>query len=134
MLRPSIKNIILFFFVKYFLFYFLLMFKNKDYTLIQIGSLRNGEDVFYYLWLFLFLPVMNIILFSVLIYFAFRAKREFYFVLFLIAFLIVEYFLYTYFASQTDLMNGVYNAILSVILLVLFFFKPMKSIFKRKTT
>ena len=129
MSRPIFKNIVLFFFVKYILFYIFLMLKNNDYTLIQISNLRNGDDVFYYLWLFLFLPVVCSILFSAPIYFTFKVKNGIYFILLLSAILIAEYFLYTYFASQADLMNGVYNGIISLLVLILFFFKHISLIF-----
>ena len=78
---------------------------------------------FYYLWLFLFLPVLCSIIFSSPIYFTFKVKNGIYFILLLSAILIAEYFLYTYWASQADLMNGVYNGIISLSLLLLFFFK-----------
>lgn len=129
MFKPTFKSIILFFFIKYFLFYVFLMFKNNDYTLIQINSFRNGEDVFYYLWLFLFLPILCSIIFSAPIYFTFRVKNGIYFILLLSAILIAEYFLYTYLASQADLMNGVYNGIISLLLLLLFFFKHISLLF-----
>lgn len=132
MLRPAFKNIILFYFVKYFLFYLVLMFKNNDYTFIQINSLRNSEDVIYYLWLFLFLPVVCSILFSIPTYFTFKVKSGTYFILLISVILLAEYFLYTYYASQADLMNGVYNAIISLVLLLLLFFKPVSLIFKQK--
>ena len=132
MLKPFFKNILLFFFIKYFLFYILLMFKNSDYTFIQIGSLRNYDDVIYYLWIFLFLPVLCNIIFSVPLYFSFKIKQGVYFLLLLIVILVAEYFLYTYYASQADLMNGVYNGIISLLLLFLFFFKHIRLIFKQR--
>lgn len=132
MLRPAFKNIILFFFLKYFIFYIFLMFRNNDYTFVQIGSLRNGEDVFYYLWMFLFLPVLCIILFSVPIYFAFKLKNMIYFILLVGGFLIAEYFLYTHYASQADLMNGIYNGLIGLLVLLLLFFRIIGELFKLK--
>ena len=123
MLKPKFVNVLLFIFVKYLLFYIFLMFKNNDYSLVQIGALKNSEDIFFYFWIFLFLPVTNIFLFSVPIYFVLRVKKVIYFMLLLSIVLIAEYLLYTYFASQTNLMNGVYNGIISLLLLYLFFFQ-----------
>lgn len=131
MLRPTFINILLFIFVKYLLFYIFLMFKNNDYSLIQIGSLKNSQDVFYYFWIFLFLPIVNIIFFSAPIYFTFKVKSRIYFILLIGGVLVAEYFLYTYFASQADLMNGVYNGIISLLLLFLFFFRHLGLIFKQ---
>ena len=129
MLRPFYRNVLLYFFVKYLFFYIFLMFKNSDYSLIQIGALKNSQDVFYYLWIFLSLPILNSIFFSAPLYYSFKLKKGISFVLLWGAILIAEYFLYTYLASQADLMNGVYNGILSVIVLLLFFYKEIALIF-----
>ena len=102
------------------------MFKNQDYSLIQIGSLKNSEDVLYYLFIFLFLPVMNIMFFSVPLYFILKLKNIGYLILLLSAVVVAEYFLYTYFASQANRMNGVYLGILTLLLLYLFFFKHIE--------
>ena len=134
MWKANFGNIFLFFFVKYLLFYILLMFKNNDYSLIEIGSLKNSEDVFYYLWIFLFLPILSIILFTAPLFFAFKVMNRLFFILLISAILIAEYFLYTHFASQADLINGVYNSIISILLLALFFFKRIISVFNQNNT
>ncbi len=131
MFKPKFLNIICYFFVKYIAFYVLLMFKNHDFTLTNISELKNSRDWFYYLWLFLFLPVLNCLIFSAPIYFTFKIKNGIYFVLLMSAILIAEYFLYTYFASEADLKNGIYNAIISILFLFLFFYKHMRSLFKQ---
>ncbi len=122
MLRPVFKNILLFFFVKYLLFYILLMFKNNDYSLVQLNKLRNFQDVFYYLWIFLFLPITCVIIFSAPIYFSFKLKNELLFVTLVVTVFVAEYFIYVYFTSNKYLdVNGIYNGILSFILFFLFF-------------
>lgn len=123
MFKPTVKNILFYWLIKYVLFYFLLMFKNNDFTLIRIDKLENGEDLFYYLWLFLFIPVICILILSVPLYHSFRAKNKInqYFVL--ITLLVVEYLLYTYLASPSDLWNGVYNAFIGVVVMALLFSK-----------
>lgn len=127
MLRPVIKNILFYLLIKYILFYIFMMFKNNNFYFINPG-IRNGADLFYYLWMFLFLPCLCMVVFSAPIYFAFRLKSIIFFILIIIAFLVAEYFIYTYFASQTNLMNGVYNGILSVLFLLLFFFNYIKQL------
>src|SRR5215213_8840518 len=114
MLRPNFINIFLFFLIKYILFYIFLMFKNDDYTFIDFGSIRNGEDLFYYLWLFLFLPVISCVFFSVPLYFSFRVAKAIFFFLIVFLYLVTEYGLYTYLASQTNYLNGLYNAIIGI--------------------
>jgi hypothetical protein len=53
------------------------------------------------------------------------------FMLLLCAILVAEYFLYTYYASQADLMNGVYNAVIGLLLLLLLFFRRINSLFSQ---
>lgn len=132
MFKPVYKNIWLFFFVKYLVFYLILMVKNNDFTLIQLSELKTFQDVFYYLWMLLFLPVLGFILFSVPIYYAFKQKRIIYFILFIGLTLVAEYFMYTYFASQLNLVNGVYNGLLSLVFLSLFFFKHINLLVKQR--
>lgn len=130
MLKPNFKNIVLFFFIKYLLFYIFMMFRNNDYSLVQLNNLKSAVDVFYYLWIFLFLPVLSTILFAVPMYYIFKAKNAVLFSLLVGIIFVAEYFLYTYFASQANLMNGIYNEIISISLLIFLFFKTISSIFK----
>ena len=132
MFRPSLINIILFFLFKYLLFYVLMMFKNSDFSLIQLSELRNLGDVFYYCWTFLFYPILSIILFSAPIYYALKSKRVIYFILLLSLILATEYVIYTYLDSQLDLLNGVYNGIIGLLVLLLFFSKQISLIFNKK--
>ena len=44
------------------------------------------------------------------------------------------YILSTYFASQMGLINGIYNGIISLLLLLLFFFRSVMEIFNQKNT
>lgn len=128
MFKASFRNILVYLFLKYIAFYVFMMFRTHIFYLVN-PEIRSVVDLYYYLWMFLFLPVMCMLLFSAPIYFAFRLKNVVYFVLIIIAFLIAEYFMYTYSASQTNLMNGVYNGVLSILFLLLFFFKRIKLLF-----
>lgn len=130
MLKPSILNILIFWFVKYLAFYILLMFKNNNYTLIGLSELKSGEDWFYYLWIFLFLPIVCMLIFSAPMYFLFKVKSPIYLVLIIAVILIGEYLFYTWSASQSNLMNGVYNGTISVLFLLLFFYKSITPKFR----
>jgi hypothetical protein len=133
MLKPTILNILLFWFVKYIAFYVLLMFKNSNYTLLKVNEIKTGGDLFYYLWLFLFLPVVCMLVFSAPMYFSFKVKSLVYFALIIAAILIVEYLFYTWSASQANLMNGVYNGIISILFLLLFFFRYISAIYQQQS-
>lgn len=133
MLKPTVINILLFWFAKYIAFYVLMMFKNNNYALIGLDNLKTGEDWFYYLWIFLFLPVVCMVVFSTPVYFSFRVKSLIYFVLIIAAILVTEYLFYTWSASQVNLMNGIYNGIISLLFLVLFFYRHISSFYQQNT-
>ena len=127
MLRPSILNIVLFWFVKYILFYLFLMLKNDNYAFIKFNELETSEDWYYYLWLFLFMPVLCSVLLTAPVYFSFKVKTTTAQILILLAVFVIEYLLYTYLASPANFWNGVYSAILGVIIFAFFFYKYLPS-------
>ena len=131
-MKSLFKNIVLYIFLKYLVFYVLMMFKNNNYMLIRINELKTGGDWFYYLWIFLFLPIVRTILFSAPIYFSFKLKKFFLFPLLIGAVFLAEYFLYTQLASTTDLMNGVYLEIIGVLLFFLFFYRDIVLVYKQQ--
>jgi len=128
MLKPSFKNIILFIFLKYLFFWIFMMFKNDIYTLIEINEIHNGQDLFYYLWLFGTSPTAYALLFSVPIYYSFRIKKSIFFLLIIPVIFIVEYKLYTYLDSPGDLWNGFFNALISLALFISFYFKAIREV------
>ena len=129
-MKPSILNILLFWFVKYILFYLLQMFKSDNYALIEFSKLKTNEDWFYYLWIFLFMPMVCLIIFTAPMFFSFRIKNSIYFSLTILAIVLVEYVLYTWLASQADFMNGIYNGLLTLLLFAILFFKRIKVIYQ----
>ncbi|MEM6738131.1 MAG: hypothetical protein AAGA02_15440 [Bacteroidota bacterium] len=129
MLKPTVLNILLYIFLKYIAFYVFMMFKNNDFYLLELNTIGNGEDLFYYLWMFLFLPVVCMVIFSAPLYFSFKVHDVTYFILIIGGYLVVEYFIYTYLASQADLVNGLFNGLISTVFLLLFFYKPIKALF-----
>lgn len=126
MLEPKLRNILLFIFIKYLIFYILLMFINNNYALVSIGDLKTFQDFIYYLIIFLTLPMVFSIILLFPLNYILKIKKIYLFIFSITGILIFEYFLYTYLASQANFWNGIYNGILSVILLVLFFFKSIK--------
>ncbi len=130
-MKPNFKNIVLYIFIKYFLFYVFLMFKNHDFTLIRVDELKSVVDWQYYLWLFLALPTLSAILFSAPNYYSFKVRASWVLILLVGATFVIEYFLYTYLASPSDFVNGIYLEIIGTLLFLLFFYKPIQSIFNR---
>ena len=124
-MKPRISNIVLYVFTKYFLFYILIMFLGKNYGLIKIGSLKNPVDWIFYFYIFLSLPVAYLMTLGSPLYFTFRIKSKFYFTFTLAGIFIAEYFIYTALASPGNLSNGIFNAIIGLTLLLIFFYKSM---------
>jgi hypothetical protein len=73
-MKPSYLAVVLALVTKYFLLYLLLMGKNHDYYFLAPG-IRNGEDLLYYLWLLLSLPVFEVLCFSAPLYWALMAPN-----------------------------------------------------------
>ena len=125
MLKPTYINVIIFIFLKYLIFYIFMMFKNDNYYLVNPG-IKNAFNLFYYLWMFLSLPLVISIIFSVPIYYLFKIKKIIYFIFISVVVLAIEYAIYTYFVSQLDLWNGIYNMIIGVVLFIIFFRNSIK--------
>jgi hypothetical protein len=108
-----------------------MMFKNENYALVSFGQLESFQDVFYFLFIFLSLPIINSFVLSLPLYNVFKIKNIYYFSIAVLLILAIEYILYTYLASQADLWNGIYNGIISLLFLSLFFFKSIVKISKK---
>lgn len=130
MLKPTILNILLFWFVKYIAFYILMMFKNNNFALLKVNEIKTGEDLFFYLWLFLFLPVASMLVFTAPVYYSFKTRSIVYFILIIGIVLLAEYFGYTFSASTSDLTNGIYNGIFSILFLLLFFYRHIVNLYQ----
>lgn len=103
---------------------------NNEFKLLQINNIKNGQDLFYYLWIVLFFPIVDMILFATPLYFSFKAKKILNFVISIIAILLFEYFIYAYFTSQKILNQDAFlKVIISIIVLLAFFYKTIKSKF-----
>jgi len=126
MLKTTFVNILLYILVKYLAFYTFLMFKESNFKLLDVSNIKNGADLFYFLWLLLFLPIVCMLIFSGPLYFSFKVKNVAYFLLIISAYIIMEYFVYVFFTSDKHVdMNGIYNGILSILFLLLFFYKQI---------
>jgi hypothetical protein len=132
MIKPSFKNILIYIYIKYFLFYVFMMFKNHDFTLIDIGELKSVADWEYYLWIFLSLPSLSAALFSAPNYYSLKVRRPWILFLLVGATFVIEYFVYTYVASPSDFMNGIYLEILGTLLFLLFFYRVVPRNFDRQ--
>ena len=100
-----------------------MMFKTGNYALLRISEIRTSEDLFYYSLLFLFLPTVCGIVFSVPMYFLLRVKNIIIFFGVFFTMCVGEYCAYTWLASQENLANGLLNATLTIAFFGAFFYK-----------
>jgi uncharacterized membrane protein len=133
-MKSKIVKLVGFFFLKYLLFYLILMFKNADYKLLKISNFKTLEDILYYIFLFFPLPLSNTIVFIAPLYYSLRARNYIVFALIFGCYLLLEYFIYTYLTSQQHIdANGVINSVLSLLVFGLMFFNELKSLNKTST-
>jgi hypothetical protein len=136
MLKPKFSNILLFLFVKYIVFFLALAFMGGRFKLLVINNSGNRQELFsntgYYLSYIMIFTMLGILIFSAPIYFILKVKNAIYFVLLISGVLVGEYLLYTSLASTSNLMNGVYNGIISILFLLIFFYRHIVLIFSRQ--
>lgn len=135
MKNSKLPQIILYLFIRYIVFFVFLMFKDQNTKLIEFTSLKSAEDWFYHLWVVLFLPVLSVVLFTIPLYLAFRVKKPLGFITIVLAILVIDYFIYVFFTSDKHIdSNGIYNALISAVLLFFFFRKSIIRLFAKSLT
>lgn len=131
MLKPKFLNIVIYIFIKYLIIFLLFMIKENSFKLLELNNIRNGEDLFYYLWIVLFFPIVDIILFSVPLYYCLKTKNKIYFVLSLLTIFSIEYLMNVYFTSQKVFDVDVFlKVIIGLILFFIFFYRSIFNTFK----
>lgn len=121
-------NIVIFFYVKYLVFYLVLMFKNKNYGLLEVRNLTTTEDWFYYLVLIFSMPTVSSILFTLPIHYSMKSHKVAIQVLVLVIVFVLEYFLYTYLASPSNFVNGIILTFLGIVIFIAFFGRNIQSV------
>lgn len=124
-MKATNKNIIVYIFLKYILFYVFIMFKNKNYALLEVLKIRSFQDLIYYCIMFLLMPVLFCILFLAPLKYSLKVKSRLYFLLIITSVFALEYFLYTYLASTSNLWNGLINIIIGLSLFILMFYQQI---------
>ena len=96
MKKVKYNTILLSILLKYVLFYVVLMLLNNNTKILEVGNIRSGQDLFYYLWITLFFPILDVIFFSLPIYFSFQLKKPIIFVICIAIILTLEYLVYAF--------------------------------------
>jgi hypothetical protein len=126
--NPKFIKILIYILVKYIVVYVVFMITTNNYAMLELGNLKTAEDVFLYLWLLLFLPIVSIALFSLPYYFSFKIRNSLLFFFSIISILVLEYFFYVYFNSQKHIdKNGLTLVVVSIVVFYLFFHKHINS-------
>ena len=116
------------------MFFTLLAFIGDRFKSIVIKNSDNFSEIisnsFYYMIYPLIATIGYALLFSIPFYFAFRVKKAIYFIFTVLSILTAEYFIYSYVDSPSDFRNGIYNGVLTLLFLTLFFYKKIILFFK----
>lgn len=132
MLKPSYVNILLYVLLKYIVVFVVFMVATNNYKMLQIGGIKDGASLFYYLWMILFFPVIEVVLFLVPLFLAFKIKKPVLFFCVIGLIMVAEYFIYVHFTSQKHInIKGVYIGLIGLVVFYLCFFRAIGSIFKR---
>ncbi len=134
MFNISLKNSIFSLFLKYVIFFIFLAFTRDRFKNIVIDNANSQLELFklttgYALYILLYSSFL-ILIFSFPLYRILRIRKGIYFLLSMFVFLILEYLIYTYLYSPSDNISGIYNTIIGIIVLGLFFYKAILSKFK----
>mgnify|MGYP001056515868 CR=1 FL=1 len=136
MFKVKFLNIILFLLIKYSVFFFVIAFIDNRFKNAVLDNASSTLEVvkltMNYILYVLFYSTFLIALFCVPLYFVLRIKKGILFLLGAITFLAVEFLVYTYLASETDLTLGTYNAIIGVVLLFILFYTPIRQKFVKQ--
>ncbi|PSL42291.1 hypothetical protein CLV51_1167 [Chitinophaga niastensis] len=131
MATVKFRIVLLYFLLKYLILYVLLMFIRQDYAFLRVDKLRSGGDWYYYMFMFLFLPIINMVLFSAVVYFSFKLKNFIAFVALIGLVSLAEYLVYVFFTSQKYVDEyGVYNGIIGILLFILLFYRQIKHVYQ----
>lgn len=129
MLKPRAFSVFFYLIIKYILFFTLLAFIGGRYRSMVIENSTNTRELVTNTLSYSVYPVLYTVLgaaiFFAPVYYSFKAKNLAYFIVVISIILVAEYFLYTYLASPSDPINGIYNGALSILLLLLFFYRKI---------
>ena len=130
---PSLLRVATFLVVKYYAFSIILSFIGARFQKSVLANSQGASDVlantfFYFIYISWAVLLLGLVL-VLPIYLVLRIKPVALRLSGLWVLLVAEYGLYTWAASPSDFSNGLYNAVVSVIFLVLFF-RPTMTVTK----
>ncbi|SMO49494.1 hypothetical protein SAMN06265350_102458 [Solitalea koreensis] len=135
MFKVRFLNSVLFLLIKYSVFFFIVAFMGGRFKTAVMDNASTSWEFFkltlgYILYVLVY-SIFLIALFCAPLYFILKIEKGFLFLLAAIVFYGIEFVVYTHFYSPSDRMLGIYNAIVGVVLLCVFFFTSIKHKFEK---
>ena len=117
------------------LFYASNIVYQGSYQWLDLSDLQSGQDVFHWLWMFGFLPVVRIVLFAVPLSLILRLSRPVSFGCALAEFVVVDYAFYVFFNSQKPMdAHCLWHEIIGLAARGLLFHGHIRPLFTRKVS
>ncbi|RMZ60373.1 hypothetical protein D1632_05395 [Chryseobacterium nematophagum] len=130
MFKVNLINSFLYLLVKYFIFFFILAFVGDRFKSIVLDNAETVSEIFkltlnYILYVAIY-AIPLILVFGFPLYYILKIRKGLYFVLSIILLFTIEYLIYTYFYAPSNKTLGIYNIIVGIILLGIFFYKSIR--------
>ncbi len=130
MFKVNLINSFLYLLVKYFIFFFILAFVGDRFKSIVLVNAETTSEIFkltlnYILYVAIY-GIPLILVFSFPLYYILKIRKGLYFVLSITLLFTVEYLIYTYLYAPSNKILGIYNIIVGIILLGIFFYKSIR--------
>jgi hypothetical protein len=130
MFKIKFLNSVLFLLIKYSVFFFIIAFMGDRFKSAVLDKASTPLEVFKltlgYVFYVLVSSIFLIALLCAPLYLILKIEKGYLFLLAIAAFYGVEFVVYSYFYSPSDLTLGVYNTIIGTVLLFIFFGKSLR--------
>ncbi|MBB2950105.1 hypothetical protein FHR29_000837 [Sphingobacterium sp. JUb56] len=122
-------SVFIYLLLKYIVFFTVLAFVGDRFKHIVLDNATTHAEIFklsldYTLYVIIYIiPMILIMFFPLQFILTFKSTR--WFIFFILLLYIAEYFIYTYLYASSDKSLGVYNLVIGVIILWIFFYKSI---------
>jgi hypothetical protein len=135
MFKIKFSNGVYYLLTKYIIFFSILAFIGNRFKIAVIDNAETFSELvkltFGYILYILFDVVLLTLIFSYPVYCILKINSGIYSLLLLMIFYVIEFYAYCYFYSPSDKAIGIYNSIIGIVFLNLFFYKHMVLKFRR---
>lgn len=119
--------------IKYIIFFVVLAFIGNRFKHIVLDNAASSSKIFsltlnYILQVSIYM-IPLVLIFSFPIYLILKIKKNIFFLISITLFFTVEYYFYTFLYAPSNTILGVYNIVIGIFLLFIFFYKAIRSKF-----